>query len=71
MRCTGPKPQALLVLAGLALSQIACVGILHHERDLEHYLSNNLTAEALYERIDLTQSAGLSCARRLPIRSPS
>ena len=48
MRCTGPKPLAVLVLAGLALSQVACVvGIVHHESDLEHYLSSNLTAEAL------------------------
>ena len=48
MRCTGPKPLAVLVLAGLALSQVACVvGIGHHQSDLEHYLSNNLAAEAL------------------------
>jgi hypothetical protein len=48
MSCTGQKPLAVLVLAGLALSQVACVsGIARHESDLEHYLSNNLAAEAL------------------------
>jgi hypothetical protein len=48
MSCTGQKPLAVLVLAGLALSQVACVsGIARNQSDLEHYLSNNLAAEAL------------------------
>ena len=48
MSCTGPKPLAVLVLAGLALSQAGCVvGIARHQSDLEHYLRNNQTAEAL------------------------
>ena len=48
MSRTGPKPLAVLVLAGLALSQVACVsGIARNQGDLEHYLNNNLTAEAL------------------------
>ncbi len=53
MTWMGPKPLAALVLAGLALSQVACVaGIARHQTDLEHYLSNNLTAEAL-EMVEL------------------
>ncbi len=48
MRCTDPKPLALLAVSALALSQAACVtGIGYHKGDLEYYLSNNLTAEAL------------------------
>ncbi len=48
MSCTGLKPLAVLVLIGLALSQAGCVsGIAYHQVDLEHYLSNNLAAEAL------------------------
>ena len=38
---------AALVLAALMLSQVACVGAVRHETDLEHYLGSNRTAEAL------------------------
>ncbi len=48
MRCTGQKQLAVLVVAGLALSQVACVtGVGYHKSDMEYFLSNNLTAEAL------------------------
>ncbi len=48
MSCTGPKPLAALVVAGMVLSQAACVtGIGYQRADLDHFLSNNLTAEAL------------------------
>lgn len=48
MSCTGPKPLAALVLAGLALSQVACVtGIARNQGDLEQYLNDSRAAEAL------------------------
>ena len=42
-----PKPLAALVLAAMALGQGACVGIIQHGGELDHYLSNNQTARAL------------------------
>ena len=47
MKRRGPQPVAALVLAALMLGQVACVGAIRHETDLEPFLSSNRTAEAL------------------------
>ena len=42
-----PKPITALVLSALLLGQVACVGAIRHETDLELFLSSNRAAEAL------------------------